>query len=93
MSHEARLLAGASSDRRYASSMQRAATWVFIIASVAFGIIGSLFFITLVTGDVDSAVSQAVFALWGVSGSVVLASLGVSVAGRYLTERDDQPTP
>ena len=73
--------------------MQRAATWVFIIASVAFGIIGSLFFITLVNGDVDSAVSQAVFALWGVSGSVVLASLGVSVAGRYLTVKDDQPTP
>lgn len=71
--------------------MQRAATWVFIGASVAFGIIGSLFFITLVNGNVESAVSQAVFALWGVSGSVVLASFGVSVAGRYLTPNNDKP--
>lgn len=72
--------------------MQRAATWVFIVASIAFGIIGSLFFITLVSGDVESTVSQAVFALWGVSGSVVLASFGVSVAGKYLTMKDDEPT-
>lgn len=72
--------------------MQRAATWVFIVASITFGIIGSLFFITLVSGDVESTVSQAVFALWGVSGSVVLASFGVSVAGKYLTMKNDEPT-
>jgi uncharacterized membrane protein YuzA (DUF378 family) len=72
--------------------MQRAATWVFIVASITFGIIGSLFFITLVSGDVESTMSQAVFALWGVSGSVVLASFGVSVAGKYLTMKDDEPT-
>ena len=72
--------------------MQRAATWVFIVASVAFGIIGSLFFITLVGGDAESTMSRAVFALWGVSGSVVLASFGVSVAGKYLTVKDDKPT-
>ena len=72
--------------------MQRAATWAFIVASITFGIIGSLFFITLVSGDVESTVSQAVFALWGVSGSVVLASFGVSVAGEYLTMKDDEPT-
>lgn len=73
--------------------MQRAATWVFIVASVAFGIIGSLFFITLVNGDVESTLSQAVFALWGVTGSVVLASFGVSVAGKYLTMTDDASKP
>jgi len=73
--------------------MQRAATWVFIVASVAFGIIGSLFFITLVNGDVESTVSQAVFALWGVTGSIVLASFGVSVAGKYLTITDDESKP
>jgi len=72
--------------------MQRTATRVFIIASIAFGIIGSLFFITLVNGDVESTLSQAVFALWGVSGSVVLASFGVSVAGKYLTVNEDEPT-
>ena len=72
--------------------MQRTATLVFIIASIAFGIIGSLFFITLVNGDVESTLSQAVFALWGVSGSVVLASFGVSVAGKYLTVNEDEPT-
>ena len=71
--------------------MQRVATWVFIIASVALGIIGSLFFITLVNGDLESTASQAVFALWGVSGSVVLASFGVSVAGKFLTTTDDTP--
>ena len=63
--------------------MQRAATWVFIVASVAFGIIGSLFFVTLVNGDVESTVSQA----------VVLASFGVSVAGKYLTMTDDESKP
>ena len=33
--------------------MQRTAIRVFIIASIAFGIIGSLLFITLVNGDVE----------------------------------------
>lgn len=72
--------------------MQRTATLVFIIASIAFGIIGSLFFITLVNGDAEATLSLAVFALWGVSGSVVLGSFGVSVAGKYLTVKDDDPT-
>jgi uncharacterized membrane protein YuzA (DUF378 family) len=72
--------------------MQRIATWVFVIASVAFGIVGSLFFITLVAGDADSTLSQVVFALWGVTGSVVLGAFGVSVAGRYLTMGDDEST-
>lgn len=69
--------------------MQRTATRIFVVASVAFGIIGSLFFLTLIDGDVESTLSQAVFALWGVSGSVVLASFGVSVAGKYLSVKDD----
>ena len=70
--------------------MQRTATRIFVIASVAFGIIGSLFFLTLIDGDVESTLSQAVFALWGVSGSVVLASFVVSVAGKYLSVKDDE---
>ena len=72
--------------------MQRTATLVFIIASIAFGIIGSLFFITLVNGDAEATLNRAVFALWGVSGSVVLGSFGVSVAGKYLTVKDDDRT-
>jgi uncharacterized membrane protein YuzA (DUF378 family) len=72
--------------------MQRLATWVFIGASVAFGIVGSLFFITLVGGDAESTLSRVFFALWGVSGSVVLASFGVSVAGKYLAMKDKEPT-
>lgn len=70
--------------------MQRTATRIFVIASVVLGIIGSLFFLTLIDGDVESTLSQAVFALWGVSGSVVLASFGVSVAGKYLSVKDDE---
>ena len=72
--------------------MQRTATRIFVIASVAFGIIGSLFFITLVSGDGDSTASRVVFALWGVAGCVVLASFAVSVAGKYLTVNDDEAT-
>lgn len=72
--------------------MQRTATLVFIIASIAFGTIGSLFFITLVNGDAEATLNRAVFALWGVSGSVVLGSFGVSVAGKYLTVKDDDRT-
>ena len=72
--------------------MQRTATRIFVIASVAFGIIGSLFFITLMNGDLDSTTSQLVFALWGVTGCVVLASFAVSVAGKYLTMNNDEAT-
>lgn len=72
--------------------MQRTATRIFVIASIAFGIIGSVFFITLVGGDVDSTASQVVFALWGVAGCVVLASFAVSVAGRYLSMNNDEAT-
>ena len=72
--------------------MQRTATRIFVIASVAFGIIGSLFFITLVSGDGDSTASQVVFALWGVAGCVVLASFAASVAGKYLTVNEDEAT-
>jgi uncharacterized membrane protein YuzA (DUF378 family) len=69
--------------------MQRAATRVFVIASISFGIVGSLFFITLVNGDDGSTASQVLFAAWGVAGCVVLSSFAVSVAGKYLAERDD----
>ena len=60
--------------------MQTIATRVFVISSVAFGAVGTLFFLTLV-GDWSEAASEAVFALWGVIGCVVLSSFALSVAG------------
>ncbi len=72
--------------------MQRTATRVFVIASIVFGVVGSLFFITLVSGDGDSTASRVLFAAWGVAGCAVLSSFAVSVAGKYLSARDDAVT-
>lgn len=69
--------------------MQRTATRVFVIASIVFGVVGSLFFITLVSGDGDSTPSRVLFAAWGVAGCAVLSSFAVSVAGKYLSEKND----
>jgi hypothetical protein len=68
--------------------VQTIATRVFVISSVAFGAVGTLFFLTLV-GDWSEAASEAVFALWGVIGCVVLSSFALSVAGKYLTDKID----
>lgn len=64
--------------------MQRNATRVFVISSVAFGVIGAVFFLTTFGPDSIESWSEAVFGLWGVSGCVVLSSFAVSVAGKYL---------
>ena len=64
--------------------MQRIATRVFVISSVAFGIIGALFFLTAFGLESDESWSGIVFGLWGVSGCVVLSSFAVSVAGTFL---------
>ena len=64
--------------------MQRIATQVFVISSVAFGIIGAVFFVTTFGPDSAESWSDVVFGLWGVSGCVVLSSFAVSVAGKFL---------
>jgi FtsH-binding integral membrane protein len=69
--------------------VQTIATRVFVISSVAFGAVGTLFFLTTLVGDLSEAASEAVFALWGVIGCVVLSSFALSVAGKYLTDKID----
>jgi len=68
---------------RYAQHMQKIATRVFVASSIAFGLVGSVFFIGL-AAEWEESVAQAVFAVWGISGCVVLSSFALSVAGRYL---------
>ena len=63
--------------------MQRSATRVFIASSIAFGILGAIFFILI---GFDAPGTELSFALWGISGCVVLTSFALSVAGKYLTE-------
>ena len=65
--------------------MQRTATLVFIASSIAFGILGTVFFVLV---GFDAPRTEIVFALWGVSGCVVLTSFALSVAGKYLTETE-----
>lgn len=66
--------------------MQRIATRTFVASSVAFGLIGILFFLGTLVVEWQEATANAVFAAWGVSGSIVLSSFALSVAGKYLTD-------
>ena len=65
--------------------MQRIATRVFVGSSIAFGILGTLFFIGTFAVEWGETTESIVFAAWGVSGSIVLASFAVAVAGKYLS--------
>ena len=64
--------------------MQRIATRVFVISSITFGLIGALFFVITFGAHWGESTSEIVFAIWGVSGCVVLSSFALSVAGKYL---------
>ena len=66
--------------------MQRIATRTFVVSSVAFGLIGVLFFLGTLVVEWQETATNIVFAAWGVSGSVVLSSFALSVAGKYLTD-------
>lgn len=66
--------------------MQRMATQVFVVSSIAFGVIGAVFFLVVFATGWPDSIGEVVFAIWGVSGCVVLSSFGVSVAGKYLSE-------
>ena len=82
---------GASSLR--SKAMQRAATRAFIASSLAFGVFGVTFFTYGLFTDFDGGTAtDLAFALWGISGCVVLVSFALSVASKYLMEDEDTPT-
>ena len=67
--------------------MQKIAPRVFVAASVCFGVIGILFWIT-VPRDAEpmSDFNHLLFVLLGVSGFVVLSSFALSIAAKYLRD-------
>ena len=70
-------------------AMQKIATKIFIAASVAFGIFGIGFWVTLTEGEETASDLNVFFGrLTGVAASVVLSSFAVSIAGKYLTSGD-----
>lgn len=60
---------------------------MFVGSSIVFGLIGVFFFLGTFVVDWGESTTNIVFAIWGVSGSIVLSSFALSVAGKYL--RDD----
>jgi hypothetical protein len=49
-------------------------------------LIGVLFFLGTFVVEWEESTTNVVFAAWGVSGSIVLSSFALSVAGKYLTD-------
>jgi len=69
--------------------MQKIATKIFISASVVFGILGIIYWITIPRGgDTASDFNQTVLILLGSTVSVILSSFALSVAGKYLSTDD-----
>lgn len=69
--------------------MQKIATKIFIAASVVFGILGIIYWITIPReGDMTSDFNQTVLILLGTTVSVILSSFALSVAGKYLSTDD-----
>jgi hypothetical protein len=65
--------------------MQKAATKVFVCASVIFGALGILFVLLAPANDRDSSdLNVAIMKLLVATGFVVLSSFALSVAGKYL---------
>ena len=68
--------------------MQKIATRVFIGASVAFGILGILAVLTGSGPDKpDSALSETLIKLLFTTVFIILPSLALSVAGKYLNNK------
>lgn len=68
--------------------MQKIATKVFIYASIAFGILGILVVLTGSGPDrPDSAVSETLIKLLFVDVFIILPSLALSIAGKYLKDK------
>ena len=69
--------------------MQKIATKVFIAASVVFGVLGSVFWITVPRNDgPGSDLNHTLLVLLGITVSVILSSFALSVAGKYLINDD-----
>lgn len=69
--------------------MQKIATKVFVVSSVAFGILGSLFWITAPRGEETSGdVNHLMLVLLGITVSIILSSFALSVASKYLMTDD-----
>jgi len=69
--------------------MQKVATNVFIVSSIAFGVLGSLFWITIPRGEEPSSViNHLLLVVCGITVSVILSSFALSVAGKYLIDHD-----
>ena len=68
--------------------MQKTATKVFIYASIAFGIIGILMILTggMNEGEM-SALGKVLQKLLFISVCVILPSLALSIAGKYLSDK------
>jgi hypothetical protein len=65
--------------------MQKAATKVFIGASIVFGLIGLLIVITASGPDTpDSKLSEVLIKLLFADVFIILPSFALSIAGRYL---------
>jgi len=62
--------------------MQRVATRAFVASLIAFGVIGAVFFVSTLIAEWP--MTDALFAAWGVTGCVVLSSLALNVAAKYL---------
>lgn len=56
-----------------------------MVSSIAFGVIGVVFFLGTFVVEWGESTARVVFATWGVSGSVVLSSFAIAVAWKYLT--------
>ena len=65
--------------------MQRIATRVFIYASIVFGVLGILVILTGSGPDKpDSALSETLMKLLGITVFIILPSFALSIAGKYL---------
>lgn len=68
--------------------MQKIATRIFICASIIFGIIGILIVATVSGPDTpDSITSQILIRLLFATVFVILPSLALSIAGKYLNNK------
>jgi predicted membrane channel-forming protein YqfA (hemolysin III family) len=68
--------------------MQRNATRVFMAASVAFGILGIIQVLTMPDNDQDmSGFNRIIMRLLMATVFIILTSLALSIAGKYLKER------